>query len=270
MKLITIRDPRSTVDVMVIADLHSQSRECMYDKFESAINRALHEKMRVIFLGDMHDVATSGSITAFSDDDKTLQQSIDYCSLWFGKLVKAGLLDAAVGGNHMRRLWKFAGVDVERTTLQRAGLDESHYDSESAIIRYEIGSHAQHKGDEQNQRKSYMLYAHHTSRGGRLQGSALNSVADLQKVVIGADFYLAGHTHQLLQGEQQVTSWHRLPTGCVELETHHVTLVSCGSFLRYGGYAEAAAMGQAVPGYAILHLCRTDKGRQPTVELVKL
>lgn len=270
MRLITIRDPRPEIDVMVTADLHSQSRECMYDKFEAAVNRAIREKMRVLFLGDMHDLATTGSVTAFSDDSKTLQQSIDYCSLWFGKLVKAGLLDGVVGGNHMRRLWRFAGVDVERETLRRAGLDESHYDSESAIIRYEIGTHSQHVGDEPNQRKSYMLYCHHTSRGGRLQGSALNSVSDLQKVVIGADFYLAGHTHQLLQGEQQVTSWHRLPTGSVELETHHVTLVSCGSFLRYGGYAEAAAMGQAVPGYAILHLCRTDKGKQPTVELVKL
>lgn len=270
MTLITIRDPRSTVDVMVLADLHSQSRECMYDAFESAVNRAIREKMRVIFLGDMHDIATTGSVTAFSDNTKTLEKSIDYCALWFGKLVKAGLLDAAVGGNHMRRLWKFAGVDVERITLQRAGLDESHYDSESAIVRYEIGNRLQHPDAKYAQRKSYMIYCHHTSRGGRLQGSALNSVADLQKVVIGADFYLAGHTHQLLQGEQQVTSWHRLPTGSVELETHHVTLISCGSFLRYGGYAEATALGQAVPGYAILHLCRTDKGRQPTVELVKL
>jgi hypothetical protein len=207
----------------------------------------------VLCLGDVYDVATRDSKTPPVDQAMLLGDAIKYAREWFGRLAKAGLLDTIVRGNHPERLYNYAGIHLEDDLCETLGVKPLGF---SGVVAYECG-----KGDQEGTRSTFTVYAHHTIQGGRTAGAALNACAGLMSIVQGCDYYVAGHSHQLVtkpvdRYTPNVRQSHRAKNMIVR---HSRWLVCSGSFLEWDlSYAEAHGYQPSPPGYVILHLDRRD------------
>jgi hypothetical protein len=251
MRLVTKALPQTAVDVMVLSDSHIGSKWFNTEKWQYAIDLARKTKMRVLFDGDLLDVATITSKTPPWDQAMNLHDAMAYARNSLEPI--ATQIDGAVGGNHGARLYRFAGVDPEQEVWEQMQVP---YMDASGVMQYRLGTHNAVAGD----RGTFSIYMHHTASAGRLAGVGLTAVERLMTLYEGADVYVGGHAHKLDAG---VVSRSRMHGGA---KGDHITedvvwLACCGSFLNWSGsYGERSALSPSPIGYVIVHLER--KGGQ--------
>ena len=247
MELVLKRLPQDAVDIMVLSDSHIGSKWFNTLAWQYAIDVARKAHMRVLFDGDLLDVATITSKTPPWDQAMNLHDAMAYARNTLEPI--ATQIDGAVGGNHGERLYRFAGMDPEQEVWERMQVP---YLDASGVIQYRLGSYNSRIGN----RDTFSLYLHHTVSAGRLAGTGLNAVERLLSCYEGADVYLGGHAHKLDAGAIKRARTHGGVKG------NHVTedvvwLACCGSFLNWkGGYGERHAMPPSPLGYVVVHLER--------------
>jgi hypothetical protein len=247
MRLVVKALPQNAVDIMVLSDSHIGSKMFNTTAWQYAIDVAKTNHMRVLFDGDLLDVATITSKTPPWDQAMNLHDAMAYARNSLEPI--ATQIDGAVGGNHGERLYRFAGMDPEQEVWDR--LQVPYLDA-SGVIQYHLGKHNPLAGD----RGTFDLYMHHTASAGRTAGIGLTAVERLMSCYEGADIYLGGHAHKLDVG---IVSRSRIHGGA---KGNHITedvvwLACCGSFLNWqDGYGERRAMPPSPLGYIVVHLER--------------
>lgn len=249
MNLVIKQLSQDSVDIIVLSDSHIGSKWFNIDRWQYAIEVARKEKMRVLFDGDLLDVATITSKTPPWDQAMNLHDAMSYARNSLKPIVSQ--IDDAVGGNHGARLYRFAGMDPEQEVWEGMGVN---YADASGVIQYRLGTTNPKQGD----RNSFSLYLHHTASAGRLAGSGLTAVERLLSCYEGADVYLGGHAHKLDAGAIKRARIHGGGNGKTGRITEDVVwLACCGSFLDWqGGYGERNALSPSPLGYIVVHLER--------------
>lgn len=255
MECVKKRLPQASADIMVLSDAHIGSKWFNTLAWQYAIDLAKRQHMRVLFDGDLLDVATITAKTPPWDQAMDLHDAMAYARNSLEPI--AAQIDGAVGGNHGERLYRFAGMDPEREVWER--LQVPYLDA-SGVIRYHLGTSNAASG----RRDTFTIYLHHTTTTGRLAGAGINAVERLLSCYEGADVYCGGHSHKLDTSMIRRARLHTSRVG-VTITNDVVWLACCGSFLNWqGGYGERHALPPSPLGYVVIHLerrggiCRAD------------
>jgi predicted phosphodiesterase len=131
-------------------------------------------------------------------------------------------IDVLMPGNHERRIYRAVGDCPIEDIADRL---DTPYAADSAVLIYDVGD------------QRYTVYLRHGTGGGGGIGAQANRLQKQSQAVM-ADVYISGHTHRQMVFPEDIF----VP----DFETRTMVrrsryFVSSGSFLRYEGYAAAAA-----------------------------
>lgn len=236
MKLITISIPESTAYIIPIGDLHRGDQhfgKVGKQKLQGYLDWVKeHANSRIFLMGDILNVAGRGTKTSpfesLSGDDEY------HASVELFKPVASQIV-GVITGNHENRMSDMFGFNPLIPFASELGIPYLGY---SAVLKIRVG---QRPDDPTRYNQLYHGYAHHTTGGGGTIGNSLNRKTKLQDIVQGMDFYMGGHSHQLVTGFRTV-----FEPGQNQMIERKVAYVDTGSFLDWNGsYAEKAMM---VPG----------------------
>jgi predicted phosphodiesterase len=229
------RQPLDHAYIVPLSDLHIGDPGFDENKFLAYRKWIMDNDAWVIINGDMGNYATKDSISDTYSATLTPNQQIDKTVELF-QPIKDRVL-AWNDGNHDARLYKSAGVIVGDRATKELGI-AGVYSGEGSLVKVCLGK------DGHSRRVVYTIYATHGHGGGRKTGGKANNLEDMANIVF-ADCYVASHTHQVLAFPKTffVPDLHN--NTITEVKQ---TFVSAGSFLKWGGYAEAKGYNPAKLG----------------------
>lgn len=167
--------------VMAWGDVHFGSETCQTEYARERLDHALKNKMYVLAMGDICEIALVGGKSDVYGQRLTPEAQIDYAVEALRPLSKAGLLLGLLTGNHERRIWRATSMDVTKIMAKELGVP---YLGHSCFCLFWVG------------KQSYTVYATHGSSGARMSHSKLRIALDMFKSV-SADVLLMGHVHDL-------------------------------------------------------------------------
>lgn len=233
-----------------IGDVHLGSIGCKENEWADFCTRILKEENAYIFiLGDMLDNTTRNSVGEVYANKYSpsyaKHQMIDML-----KPIKDRIL-CYVDGNHERRSTKevdsFIGYDI-CTCLDI----EDVYRPNAAFVIIRFG-----KSNANGTRNpTYTFAVTHGASGGNMFGSSVNKANQWGSIIEGVDGVCVGHSHKPFD-----TVPARL---CVDPRNRKISVkpfcvVSCSSWLDYGGYALRGMLSPAASCTQVIQLSTTQK-----------
>lgn len=214
----------SNIRVYVLSDLHIGDPHCNIAKIKKVVEYIKNDKqMYVILLGDILNTALANSK---SDIYGEMMNSGEARKLTTELLspIKDRIV-GMVGGNHESRMYREVGVDLSALLAESLGcLDKYSLGGILSVI--EFGKNPQ------GHPYRVKIFGQHGSRGGRKLGGSMNALEDMDSIVVNADIYVMGHTHQNLQGGR--TGYYVNDKGGIEKIYKYY--FNAPAFLEYGGY----------------------------------
>lgn len=135
----------------------------------------------------------------------------------------------AVSGNHERRSGKDADDDPTYDILAKLDLEDV-YRANMAFTKVSIGNRANNSRPE----VSYTFCITHGAGGGIYTGATVNRNERYENIIDGLDCLIVGHTHK---GTVSKPSKIVIDSNNNVVSVKPYTVVSCTSWLEYGGYA---------------------------------
>ena len=227
--LITHKFPdRPDITIYPIADVHLGAAEHNAEAWGAFCRKIEQEENAYCLLvGDLLNFATRSSVSnVFEETLRPREQK----KLMVKQLepLRDKIL-AAVSGNHERRGLKDADDDPTYDILCKLDL-ETFYRENMAFVKIQMGKQNARGLDN----PTYILVITHGSSGGALTGGVVNKAERF--VVDGADALILGHSHKPFT--TQPARIHIDPfNNKVSIKPYKV--ISCTSWLNYGGYAAA-------------------------------
>ena len=216
-----------------IGDIHYGYPTVNIKKVEEVIEHCLKKKCYVIGMGDYMESGLTSSIgDSVYRQNLNPQQQMEIIIELFKPLVKAGLLLGMHDGNHERRIFKTAGIDITKIMCR---ILKTPYLGYAAFHYLKVG----------NQR--YDVYSTHGSSGAKLPYTKIKGALDIYRYV-AAELILMGHVHSLDSMTAMIYSIDRRD-GTIQSMKRHAVLT--GHFLEYeGSYAEEHNMMPSRTGVA--------------------
>lgn len=159
----------------------------------------------------------------------------------------------AVSGNHERRSMKDSDMDITYDIMSKLDLEDLYRES-VAFMKVSCGK----RGDGSPE-CSYMFCVTHGTGGGIYTGATVNRNERFGNIIDGLDCLIVGHTHK---GTVSKPSKIVLDARNETVSMKSYTVVSCVSWLNYGGYAAQKMLlpsQQASPQKLILNDRRDHK-----------
>lgn len=227
-EIISINCPNETATIIPISDVHLGAAEHLRTEWIQFCKKI--EAMDNVYIalgGDLCNNATKSSVSDI------------YCETESPRIQKRAMVDmlapikhkilCAVQGNHERRSSRDVDDDITYDIMAKLDI-EDRYRPNMAFIKFvmrpEVGT--------RHETPRYFIGVTHGSGGGALTGGAVNKAERFADKFDGLDVLIVGHTHKPF-----VTYQSKL-----KLDPHHntvtyrdFTVVSCASWLAYGGYA---------------------------------
>lgn len=245
-----------SIDIYPIADVHLGAMEHAEKEWESFIKKIKSENAYLILDGDLlnNGIRTCKFVNPF---DETLRpreakkRMVEYLDP-----IKDRIL-CVVTGNHERRTYKDDDQDLTYDICNK--LDIEHlYRENIAYMKVSIGKRNRSKYPKAN----YIFAVTHGTGGGIYTGASVNRNERFGNVVDGLDCLVVGHVHKGF-----ITKPSKIVINA-EKETvkmQHYTVISCVSWLNYGGYA---AQKMLLPAHVCdpqrIHLYNTDHKKLST------
>lgn len=216
------------IDIYPIADVHLGAMEHAEPEWQAFIKKVQNENAYVILDGDLinNGVRTCKFVNPF---DETLRpREAKRRMAEYLDPIKDRIL-CVVTGNHERRTYKDDDQDLTYDICSK--LDIEHlYRENIAYMKIGIGK----RPNSGKAKVAYMFAVTHGSGGGIYTGAAVNRNERFGNVIDGLDCLVVGHVHKgfitkpakiSLNAEKEV------------VKMSHYTVISCVSWLNYGGYA---------------------------------
>ncbi len=195
----------------------------------------------VILNGDLVNCATMRSPSSPFDENMTLPKQINKVVSLL-EPIKERIL-GAVDGTHENNLIKYVSYSPTISICDRLGIE---YMGSSAIYILRLGTKNNHTS-----RKAFTVFTHHTTGGGRTEGSRLNRVILLRDIVPNCDAYIGSHSHTLLSCHKILNV---LNTTTAKLDTIRQLFCISGGYLEWNeSYAERMMLAPAKIGSPRIH-----------------
>jgi predicted phosphodiesterase len=238
IKSINKKIEKDEIYIHMLYDLHIGAETTNLDLIKKEIDLIAKDNNRYFVLGgDILDMAIVGSIA--SAYGSTPHEDIKKFMSLFDPIMDKCLV--AIKGNHENRLNKSVGIDILGLILP-----SDIYAGDTALLNVNY-----------NKRNNYSFFIFHGTGGGRTKGSKMNAAYRGKDIIVDADFYVSGHTHDTLYSKDKV----------LIQKDNHVTFkerryLACGSYLEWGGYAESKMLPPGSLGSPIVKLFTNKDGKR--------
>jgi hypothetical protein len=228
-----------SADFVPFSDLHIGDRLFDRDKFVAYRDWVLAAPNRFCAInGDTFNAGIPGSKSCRSSEDLNMDQQMDLGIELLRPLVEADRLLFINDGNHDERVARATGGIRPGKTLAQALGRKDLFTGDGCLLKLTLG-----KG-KNGKRLCYTIYHTHGWAAGRTPGAAINACRELQHT-IQADCYVVGHSHKSIctPADYFVPDLHNH-----KVRTVKVMFVCTGSFLHWGGYAQAKGYSPSALG----------------------
>lgn len=219
------------ITIYPIADVHLGAVEHAEVEWQNFLKSVERENAYLILAGDLLNNNTRGTRFANPFDEVLRPREAKRRMTEYLAPLRDRIL-AVCGGNHEARTAKESDQDLCRDIC--AKLDLEHLYRENIVFMcVSVGERA----NENKCQASYNFVIQHGSGGGVLTGSAINKSERSAGIIENVDCYVSGHVHRgfvskpakIVMDSRNKRVW-----------TKSYVVVSCVSWLNYGGYAAKA------------------------------
>lgn len=228
-ELITHRFP-DEITIYPVSDVHLGAMEHADAAWTNFIDRVKSEKAYLILAGDLlnNGVRTCKFVNPYEEvvrPREAKRMMVEYLSPLKDRIL------CVVTGNHERRTLKDDDQDITYDIC--AKLDIEHlYRENVAFMRVGIGTRSQN--DNGRCEIGYTFAVTHGSGGGIYTGAAVNRSERYGNIIDGLDCLVTGHVHKgYISRPAKIVIDTR--NGVVHMKDY--VIISCVSWLNYGGYA---------------------------------
>lgn len=218
-------------DIMIypIADVHLGAMEHSEGEWQNFVKRVEESDAKLILAGDLLNNSLRSTKFANPFDEAirprdAKKRMVEYLSPISEKIL------CVVTGNHERRTYRDDDQDLTYDICAKLGI-EHLYRENIAFMKITTGKR---NGKRAGSISSYTFAVTHGSGGGIYTGASVNRNERFGNIIEGIDCLVVGHSHK-----GAITK----PAKIVVDASHnyvrmgYYTVVSCVSWLNYGGYA---------------------------------
>lgn len=231
------------ITIYPIADVHLGAMEHAEEEWQEFLKKVESEDAYLILAGDLLNNGVRSCKFANPFEEKLRPREAKARMVEHLKPVKDRIL-CVVSGNHERRTLRDDDQDLSYDIC--AKLDIEHLYREN-VAYMKIGLNRLTKQTKAD--SAYVFAVTHGAGGGIYTGSAVNRDERFGNVIDGLDCLVTGHVHK---GFISKPSKIIIDTRNNIVKMSHYTVVSCVSWLNYGGYA---ARSMLLPA----HVCDPQK-----------
>lgn len=223
------------IDIYPIADVHLGAVEHCETEWQSFLKRVEKENAYLILAGDLLNNSTRGTRFANPFDEVLRPREAKKRMVEYLEPLKERIL-CVVTGNHEMRTVRDSDQDMTYDICSK--LDIEHlYRENIAFMNVTVGE----RKNEDRALASYNLVIQHGTGGGIYTGASINRAERTGNVIENVDCYISGHVHKgfvskpakIVMDARNKKVWMK-----------QYLVVSCVSWLNYGGYA---ARSQLLP-----------------------
>lgn len=218
-----VKPGKNYAEVVFIGDVHYGSPQCDVAKFLAMLAYCKAKKIYIMLMGDLIEMATRTSVGAGVYEQEFIGQSQHEQMVEWLMPVRHLILGTH-RGNHEGRVYDATGVDISKALARELGVP---YLGDACWSRFRVG------------KQSYSVYSFHGRSGAKFDGTCLLAIERIA-VSFAADLVAMGHAHKCINSSVVAQ---RTVNGVVR-EFKKFLLIT-GSYLRYGGYAQA--FGLSIP-----------------------
>ena len=243
------------IDIYPIADVHLGAIEHCEPEWQAFLKRVEKENAYLILAGDLLNNSTRGVRFANPFDEVLRPREAKRRMVEYLKPIAHRLL-IITSGNHEQRSARDSDCDLTYDICSK--LDVEHlYRENMAIAKISLGKR---KRDD-SAVSSYIFCVTHGKSGGVYTGAAVNSSERFGGSVLeGVDCLVTGHVHKGFVTHPSKIVVDSI-NNCVSVRSY--TVVSCVSWLNYGGYAaRSMLLPHEVANPQKLHLVMSEKNKK--------
>jgi len=216
------------ITIYPIADVHLGAVEHAEPEWQAFLKKVESDNAYLILAGDLLNNSTRGVRFANPFDEVLRPREAKMRMVEYLKPVKDRIL-CVVSGNHEQRTIRDTDQDMTYDICSK--LDIEHlYRENMAFMRISCGRRSKDKRPE----TSFAFCVTHGSGGGIYTGASVNKSERFGNLIEGLDCIVTGHVHKgFISKPAKIVVDTR--NGLVSMR--HYVVVSCVSWLNYGGYA---------------------------------
>lgn len=221
------------IDIYPISDVHLGAVEHAEPEWQNFLKRVENDNAYVILAGDLLNNSTRGTKFANPFDEVLRPREAKRRMVEYLEPIKDRIL-CIVSGNHEQRTIRDSDQDMTYDICAKLNV-EHLYRENIAFMLVSCGR----RNTENKALSTFSFCVTHGTGGGIYTGAAVNRSERFGNVVEGVDCIVTGHVHKgfvskpakiVLDARNSVVSM------------KHYVVISCVSWLNYGGYAARAMM----------------------------
>ena len=221
------------ITIYPIADVHLGAVEHCESEWQAFLKRVEREDAYLILAGDLLNNSTRGTRFANPFDEVLRPREAKRRMVEYLKPLKDRIL-CVTSGNHEHRTVKDSDQDLTYDICSK--LDIEHLYRENIVFMcVSVGQ----RNTEDKAQSTYSFVVTHGAGGGIYTGASLNRDERFGNIVEGMDCIVTAHVHK---GFISKPSKIVIDSRNKRVVSKHYVVVSCVSWLNYGGYAARAML----------------------------
>ena len=216
------------ITIYPVADVHLGAVEHCEPQWQAFLRKVEEEDAYLILAGDLlnNGVRSAGFANPFDEvlrPREAKKRMVEYLMPLRERIL------AVVTGNHERRTYRDDDQDLTYDICTKLDIEQV-YRENVAFMAVSLGQ----RPDEPKPNATYTLAVVHGTGGGIYTGAAINRNERFGNVINNLDCLIAGHVHK---GFISKPSKICIDTQNKTVTLKHYVVISCVSWLNYGGYA---------------------------------
>lgn len=221
------------IDIYPISDVHLGAVEHAEPEWQNFLKKVESDNAYVILAGDLLNNSTRGTKFANPFDEVLRPREAKRRMVEYLEPIKDRIL-CVVSGNHEQRTIRDSDQDMTYDICAKLNV-EHLYRENIAFMLVSCGR----RNTENKALSTFSFCVTHGTGGGIYTGAAVNRSERFGNVVEGVDCIVTGHVHKgFVSKPAKIVLDAR--NGVVSMK--HYVVISCVSWLNYGGYAARAMM----------------------------
>lgn len=224
-----VHNLKGNITIYPIADVHLGAMEHSEGEWQDFIKKVQNSEAKLILAGDLLNNSLRSTKFANPFDEAIRPRDAKRRMVEYLDPIKDRIL-CVVTGNHERRTYRDDDQDLTYDICSK--LDIEHlYRENIAYMKITTGRRNTKQG---GSIASYIFAVTHGAGGGIYTGASVNRNERFGNIIEGIDCLVVGHSHKgfVTKPSKIVVDSHNNT-----VRMTHYTVVSCVSWLNYGGYA---------------------------------
>lgn len=221
------------IDIYPVADVHLGAVEHAENEWQAFLKRVENDNAYLILAGDLLNNSTRGTRFANPFDEvlrprEAKRRMVEYLEPLNDRIL------CVVSGNHEQRTIRDSDQDLTYDICAKLNI-EHLYRENVAYMTVSVGVRANDAKPE----CTYSFAVTHGSGGGIYTGAAVNRNERFGNIIDGLDCFVVGHVHKAFVSKPAKIV---IDARNSVVKMRHYVVISCTSWLNYGGYAARAML----------------------------